>query len=30
MFVYKEFDRKSGNLKYLRISFVQYLETGIS
>ena len=30
IFVYKGFDQKPGNRKYLRLSFVQYLETGVS
>ena len=30
IFVYKEFDQKSGNEKWPRLSFVQYLETDAS
>ena len=28
MFVYKEFDEKSRNCKYLRLSFLQSMESG--
>ena len=30
IFVYKEFDQKSGNRKYPRLNFAQYLETETS
>ena len=29
IFVYKKFDQNSGNWKYPRLNFVQYLETGV-